>query len=419
MQNYVQKGIELANQAISADENGRLNLAFSLYLKSLDYFELELKHGKNPHLKNKIRTQMLQYVKRAEQIRERSPASTSISRQEKQKINNNGNGNGDEDERLRNAISSTITKSTQPIHWSDVAGLEEAKKSLKEAAIIPIKAPHLLEGVSGSWKGILLYGPPGTGKSHLARAVATEAGATFFSISASNMISKWVGESERLVRALFDLAREQKPAIIFVDEIDALLPIRSDGGGGGGSSGSGNRVVGEFLTQLDGVGRDQKNVLFLGATNRPWALDPAVLRTGRFEKKIYIPLPDVNARIQLFKIHSKGALSKEQCIMLSECTEGFSGSDVAGVVKAAELRPLRKVQEATHFKLSDGRAFPCDENDPMGEKMSWEDFDDLAILDKPDLCFDDFMVALKQSKASVDPDSLPKYEEWTQKFGIK
>jgi len=429
MEDYVKKGVSAVNDAVRADEDGYLDRAFALYMRALSYFEMELKHGRNPVLKDKLKAQMLHYIERAEQIKEEikgtpRPISSSSSgsrskgnaaRRRKQKASGEGD---DESSRLRDAVSSTITTATDPVSWDDVAGLDEAKKSLKEAAIIPIQAPQLLEGLSGgSWKGILLYGPPGTGKSHLARAVATEAQATFFSVSASDMMSKWVGESERLVKALFEVAREQKPAIIFVDEIDALLPSRS--GESGGSAGSGNRVVGEFLAQLDGVGKDQKNVLFLGATNRPWAMDSAVLRTGRFEKKIYIPLPDCAARIRLFEIHSKGVLNAEQCGALAECTDGFSGSDVAGVVKAAELRPLRKVQEASHFKIVSGKAHPCKADDPMGEQMSWEDFEDMSILQKPPLCFEDFTVALESSKASVDPATLPRYEEWTQKFGIK
>ncbi len=448
--NYVRKGVDTVNEAIRADHGGQLDMAFQLYMQALGYFEMELKHGTNANLKEKLKRQMLTYVERAETIKAEAQCSSAhssssgggSSRNDRSSSGAGGRGrsgggggggggvnrtrgrgqksgdggDGDENSRLRDAVSATITTTTDPVRWADIAGLEEAKKSLKEAAIIPIRAPQLLEGVSGSWKGILLYGPPGTGKSHLARAVATEAGATFFSVSASDMMSKWVGESERLVKALFEVAREQKPAIIFVDEIDALLPARE---GGGSSSGSGNRVVGEFLAQLDGVGRDQKNVLFLGATNRPWALDPAVLRTGRFEKKIYIPLPDAAARVQLFRIHSKSTLDEAQCLALAERTEGFSGSDVAGVVKSAMLRPLRKVQEATHFRVEDGNAVPCESSDPMGEEMGWEDFDDPRILKKPALCYEDFTTALEHSKASVDPDTLPRYEAWTHKFGIK
>lgn len=159
------------------------------------------------------------------------------------------------------------------MRWEDVAGLEAAKESLKEAVILPIKFPHLFTGKRTPWRGILLYGPPGTGKSFLAKAVATEAKSTFFSVSSSDLVSKWMGESERLVKQLFQMARENKPAIIFVDEIDSLCGTRGEG-----ESEASRRIKTEFLVQMNGVGNDMQGVLILGATNIPWALDVAIKR---------------------------------------------------------------------------------------------------------------------------------------------
>lgn len=183
------------------------------------------------------------------------------------------------------------------IKWDDVAGLEGAKASLKEAVILPIKFPHLFTGKRTPWKGILLYGPPGTGKSYLAKAVATEAKSTFFSVSSSDLVSRWQGDSERyvlplymwtkhkhaenlitscphrLVKNLFELARESKPAIIFIDEIDSLAGSRNDTE----TEGS-RRIKTEFLVQMNGVGHDDTGVLVLGATNIPWQLDNAIKR---------------------------------------------------------------------------------------------------------------------------------------------
>jgi vacuolar protein-sorting-associated protein 4 len=183
------------------------------------------------------------------------------------------------------------------VQWSDVAGLENAKESLKEAVILPIKFPHLFTGKRKPWRGILLYGPPGTGKSFLAKAVATEANnSTFFSVSSSDLLSKWLGESEKLVKNLFELARAHKPSIIFIDEVDSLCSARSDN-----ESESARRVKTEFLVQMQGVGNDNDSILVLGATNIPWSLDAAIRR--RFEKRIYISLPEVGARKSMFKLH--------------------------------------------------------------------------------------------------------------------
>lgn len=192
--------------------------------------------------------------------------------------------------------SGAIVTETPNVKWDDVAGLDAAKESLKEAVILPIKFPHLFTGKRTPWRGILLYGPPGTGKSYLAKAVATEAKSTFFSVSSADLVSKWMGESERsvcsvrsyvphkvlltmvpsnlrLVRQLFTMAREQKPAIIFIDEVDSLCGTRGEG-----ESEASRRIKTEFLVQMNGVGNDDTGVLVLGATNIPWQLDNAIKR---------------------------------------------------------------------------------------------------------------------------------------------
>merc|ERR1712076_197930 len=199
------------------------------------------------------------------------------------------------------------------------------KDSLKETVILPVRFPQLFTGKRKPFKGILLYGPPGTGKSYLAKAVATEADSTFFSISSADLISKWQGESERLVRNLFELARESpgKNSIIFIDEIDSLCGSRSEG-----ESDSSRRIKTEFLVQMQGVGNSMDGVLVLGATNVPWELDNAIRR--RFQKRIYISLPDATARAGIFKnkgAKTKNNLTDDDWVTLGNEAEGYSGSD--------------------------------------------------------------------------------------------
>lgn len=196
-------------------------------------------------------------------------------------------------------MSNAIVAEKPNVKWDDVAGLHEAKKSLYEALVMPIKMPDFFTGNVEPWKGILLYGPPGTGKTFLAKACATECESTFFSISSSDLMSKYVGESEKHIKELFKIANEKAPSIIFIDEIDSLCGSRTEG-----ENESSRRVKTEFMVQMQGVGKNNDKVLVLGATNLPWSLDSALRR--RFEKRIYIPLPDEEAREYLLRSKLKG-----------------------------------------------------------------------------------------------------------------
>jgi len=264
------------------------------------------------------------------------------------------------------------------------------------------------------WKGILLYGPPGTGKSFLAAACATETSGTFYSLSAANIISKWMGESERLVKSLFELARKNKPSVIFIDEIDSLLSARSEG-----ENDSTKRVKTQFLIEMDGVGKDDQGILVLGATNIPWDLDPAVRR--RFQKKIYIPLPDETARRVLIKLQlgkdTPNNITIDEIDELAKRTEGFSGSDIKTLAQDAIYEPLRKCQAAKYFKKVDGWYIPCPPSEEGAFKMALQEIPEPNKLKPPVVCQEDFLKAMSKIKATVSLKDLDKQEQFTRDFG--
>ena len=320
---------------------------------------------------------------------------------------------------MEDQLSGCIVQEKPNVKWEDVAGLEKAKEALKEAVIFPIKFPQLFQGKRKPWKGILLYGPPGTGKSFLAKAAATETHGNFFSVSAANIVSKWMGESEKLIKGLFDLARRNKPAVIFLDEIDSVMGARSDN-----ENDATRRIKTEFLIQMQGVGNDDEGILVLGATNIPWALDPAVRR--RFQKKIYISLPELDARKVMFELNLKGTqntLTDEQLEDLARRTDGFSGSDISTLTQDAIFEPVRKCQSAEYFKKIPGtngmkyHYVPCHRKDPGAMKMKMTELPDTKALLPPKVIYEDFLEALKRNKVTVNQKDLQQQEEFTREFG--
>jgi transitional endoplasmic reticulum ATPase len=219
------------------------------------------------------------------------------------------------------------------VKWEDVGGLEEVKRELTESIEWPLKYPEVYERLKAeNPKGILLYGPPGTGKTLLAKAVANESDANFISIKGPEFLSKWVGESEKAVRETFRKARQASPSVIFLDELDAVVPAR----GLGADSHVTERVVSQILTELDGL-EELNNVVVIAATNRPDIIDPALLRPGRFDKIIEVPPPDEKARSSIFKIHMEGKpVHKDVSLKeLAKKTHGFTGADISAVVNEA------------------------------------------------------------------------------------
>ena len=226
------------------------------------------------------------------------------------------------------------------VRWEDVGDLERVKQELKEAVEWPLKYPDVFKrlGIRPP-RGILLYGPPGTGKTLLAKAVATESEANFISVKGPEVLSKWVGESEKAIREIFRKAREASPCIIFFDELDAIAPRR----GMHTDAGVTDRIVNQLLTEMDGI-QILKDVVVIGATNRPDILDPGLLRPGRFDRVIYVPPPDVEGRYQILQIHTKNMPLADDVDLrkIAELTEGYTGADLEAVCREAALTAARE-----------------------------------------------------------------------------
>ncbi|MEM0383893.1 MAG: CDC48 family AAA ATPase [Candidatus Caldarchaeum sp.] len=236
------------------------------------------------------------------------------------------------------------------VKWEDIGGLEAVKQELREAVEWPLKYPEVFKrlGIRPP-RGILLYGPPGTGKTLLAKAVATESQANFISVKGPEVLSKWVGESEKAVREIFRKARETAPCIIFFDELDSIAPRR----GIHTDAGVTDRIVNQLLTEMDGI-QTLKGVVIMGATNRPDILDPALLRPGRFDRVLYVPPPDKASRLAIFKIHTREMPldSDVDLEALASITEGYTGADIEAVVREAAMLAARENLNAQKVSMA-------------------------------------------------------------------
>ncbi|CAN9507576.1 unnamed protein product [Ophioblennius macclurei] len=302
------------------------------------------------------------------------------------------------DRDLVEALERDIISQNPNVTWDDIADLGDAKKLLKEAVVLPMWMPAFFKGIRRPWKGVLMVGPPGTGKTLLAKAVATECRTTFFNVSSSTLTSKYRGESEKLVRLLFEMARFYAPTTIFIDEIDSMCSRR----GTSEEHEASRRVKAELLVQMDGVGGASENedpskmVMVLAATNFPWDIDEALRR--RLEKRIYIPLPSTKGRVELLRINLKelelaGDVDMDK---IAEQMEGYSGADITNVCRDASLMAMRRrIEGLTPEEI---RNISRDE---MHMPTTMEDFES----------------ALRKVSKSVSAADLEKYEKWIEEFG--
>ncbi len=374
-QNLYAQAARIAEAAVRADKEGRYEDAIQDYLRAAEILVKAAKVTRNPMIRETYEDRARSYVGRAKVLKEtlkKAPASR---------------GEREDDEEIDEHLSDAIISEKPDVKLEDVAGLEPAKQALREAIVLPLMRPDLFKGARRPWRGILLFGPPGTGKTMLAKATAGELDATFFNISPAVMMSKWLGESEKIVKRLFDVAKERQPSIIFIDEVDALTQARS-----GNENDAMRRVKTQLLTSMEGLtSKLEDRVVVIGATNVPWEIDPAFRR--RFERRIYIPLPDREARVEVFKIHVRGVDLAEDVDfeLLADLTENFSAADIANICREAIMRPVRELDTTGALANPEITARPVN--------------------------MEDFMTSLKVVKPSVSPEELKRFEEWASEFG--
>jgi SpoVK/Ycf46/Vps4 family AAA+-type ATPase len=371
-----------ALDAVRLDKQGARGRAITLYQKAIESL-LQLVQLYPEYGLNKV------YVQRAIAYQERIKVLQGAVSSTEMRMEAESGGEGESATGGGKSNGEELVVTEKPmVNWEEVVGLDTAKKAVKEAIVYPVQRPDLFP--LGWPRGILLFGPPGCGKTLLAAAVATEIDATFYSIDAASIMSKWLGEAEQNVAKLFGSARksaiEGKAAIVFVDELDSLMGQHSNEVGGE------IRVRNQFLKEMDGIVDKGKNlhVYVIGATNKPWDLDWAFIR--RFQKRILVPLPDHHTRLMMLKLYTAN-LQIEQDVDLHELarlSEGFSGSDIRDVCQSAQLKLIGEFFESG--KATDKEAKPRS------------------------LTMTDFRQILEERKPSVSLDMLSLYNRWFEAF---
>jgi len=367
-----------AQEAVTLDRQGKKEQAIAAYKRAIDCL-LKLVHAYPNHNLSRF------FIQRAQTYKTRIRVLQDIwvdSRTSEEDIASYG----PEQKSQKDQIEELIIRDPPNVHWDEIVGLEDAKKAIKQTVVYPSLRPDLFP--LGWPRGILLFGPPGCGKTLLAAAVANEIKATFISIDAASIMSKWLGEAERNVARIFKAARERAkdmPSIIFIDEVDSLMGMHRLEVGGE------TRVRNQFFKEMDGIIDKKKfiHVYVIGSTNKPWTLDAPFIR--RFQKRIYVPPPGFNERLGIFKLYTNCLrLSSDVNLKeLARLTEGFSGSDILDVCQSVQLKVNSELFESGKVN-----------KDSSPREITMQDF--LEVLEK--------------RKPSISQASLEAYEKWFSRF---
>ncbi|MBY8983918.1 MAG: AAA family ATPase [Candidatus Lokiarchaeota archaeon] len=392
-----QYAVATAKEAVALDNQGKYRQALNKYQRAAEILMQFMQYNKNPQMRSLCQRNIEEYVERAKILKShlggpRAKRSGSFdSSKDVDDSSSDASRVSSEEQELIDMISGTIVTESPKVNWEDISGLDNVKQALREAIVLPIAKPELFTGARRPWSGILLFGPPGCGKTLLAKAAATECHATFFSASSADLLSKWLGESEKLISALFKIARLKAPSLIFMDEIDSIATKRGEGSESGGE----RRVKTQLLSEIQGLkSTHDKPLLVLGATNRPWDIDNAML--SRFEKRVHVPLPDMKARAGIFKIHTEGVntdLTDEDYIELAVRSEGYSGRDIANVCREVIMLPIRELDMGGLLENSDQE------------------------VNVRDITLNDFKKTLKRVKPMTNKALMKQYNEWADEFG--
>ncbi|KAH3663658.1 hypothetical protein OGAPHI_005059 [Ogataea philodendri] len=312
------------------------------------------------------------------------------------------------------ALRETVVESVN-VTWDDIGGLDGIKQELKETVEYPVLHPdqYTKFGLSPS-KGVLFFGPPGTGKTLLAKAVATEVSANFISVKGPELLSMWYGESESNIRDIFDKARAAAPTVVFLDELDSIAKAR--GGSMGDAGGASDRVVNQLLTEMDGM-NSKKNVFIIGATNRPDQIDPAILRPGRLDQLIYVPLPDETGRLSILNAQLRNTPLEPGLDLnaIAKTTNGFTGADLQYITQRAAKFAIKDSIEAQKRYEQEKAEKAAEGSDDV--EMKVEDGEDENAPDAvPYITKAHFEEAMKSAKRSVSPTELRRYEAYAQQL---